>query len=601
MFKSFGGLDVLKAASFDIFELDRIGLVGANGTGKTTLLNLITRELQPEMGELAVKPDLRIGTLTQYQTQDSGETISANLQTSDYLTGVRSELNRIEEKMADPEFYNSEEYEEAMRYYNERQGELVKFEGSKFADKAMDLLSDLGFELDLNQPIYTLSGGERRKLALAKLLVAAPDLDMLLLDEPTNHLDIETIEWLEQFLLEYDGSIIIISHDRYLLDDTVERIFEIEANRLKTYTGDYTDYVEQKELQLALNRKAHKKYLNEILKNRAIIEKLKGRNKYDAQIKSRLKRMAKIAQVDDPIIREKVVKFTFKASDFRSRFVLDAENLDMVFGDNVLFKGANFEIENGDKIGVIGPNGCGKTTLLKLFTGEVEPTGGSLTRSKVLKPGYFDQGHLSLDQENDPITELQTLDSTLHEFDAKALLGRFLFRGDMVTQRISKLSGGEKARLSILKLVLSPLSFLLLDEPTNHLDIPSQRVVAAALNSYKGTTAVVSHDRYFLDSIANKILSFRNGKLELFSGNYTNYRALLASGRLDDKDKEQKFVVEKKFTDWTNRRRYTKGEVVTITGDEFNNFRWAFETGRLIPWRKEEENSKSKKKTGRNK
>jgi ATP-binding cassette subfamily F protein 3 len=338
IFKSFGGLDVLKAASFDIFELDRIGLVGANGTGKTTLLNLITRELQPEMGELAIKPDLRIGTLTQYQTQDSGETIAANLQTSDYLTGVRAELNRIEEKMADPDFYNSEEYEEAMRYYNERQAELVKFEGSKFADKALDLLSDLGFELDLSQPIYTLSGGERRKLALAKLLVAAPDLDMLLLDEPTNHLDIETIEWLEQFLLEYEGSIIIVSHDRYLLDDTVERIFEIEANLLKTYTGDYTDYVEQKELTLALNRKAHKKYLNEILKNRAIIEKLKGRNKYDAQIKSRLKRMAKIAQVDDPIIREKVVKFTFKASDFRSRFVLDAENLDMVFGDNVLLR-----------------------------------------------------------------------------------------------------------------------------------------------------------------------------------------------------------------------------------------------------------------------
>jgi ATP-binding cassette subfamily F protein 3 len=589
--KAFGSVQVLKDATFDIFRLDRIGLVGPNGAGKSTLLNLITGEENPDRGELEVKPGLRIGSLTQYQTQDSRETVAENLQTSDYLTGVRAELKGIEVRMADPEFYNSEDYEEAMKIYGERQAELAKFEGDRFADKAVDLLSDLGFELDLNQPIFTLSGGERRKLALAKLLVATPDLDMLLLDEPTNHLDIETIEWLEQFLLDYKGSVVIVSHDRYLLDDTVERVFELEVYRLRTYTGDYTDYVEQKEAVMAMNQKTYKKYMNDMQRNRAIIQKLKGRNKYDAQIKSRLKRMAKITRIDDPFIRKNVVKFKFNESDFRSRFVLEGKELKMGFGDNVLFSGANFEIENGDKIGIIGPNGCGKTTLLKLFTGEERPTSGSLTKSKVLKPGYFDQGHLSLNPDNDPIEELQSIDSTMHEYDAKALLGRFLFKGDMVNQKISKLSGGEKARLSILKLVLSPLNLLLLDEPTNHLDIPSQKVVAAALNSYEGTAAFVSHDRYFLDSVANKILSFRNTKLEMYRGNYTNYRTLIAKRRIDKKDEgeeEVKYVVEKKFTEWSSGRRYTKGEIVTLSEEEFNNFRWALETGRLVPLNRSE-------------
>jgi ATP-binding cassette subfamily F protein 3 len=581
--KAFGNLTILVDANFDIFELDRIGLIGSNGCGKSTLLNLITGEEKPEMGELKVKPSMRIGSLTQYQTQDSKETVAENLQKSDYLTGVKAELKEIETKMADAKFYSSEKYEETMVIYSERQAELAKFEGDRFSDKAVDLLADLGFTHDLSQPIFTLSGGERRKLALAKLLVASPELDMLLLDEPTNHLDIETIEWLEEFLVDYKGSIIIVSHDRYLLDDTVERIFEIEANRLQTYVGDYSDYIEQKETTLAMNQKTHKKYINNIEKNKAIIEKLKGRNKYDAQIKSRIKKMAKIERVKDPYIRKKVVKFKFKKSDFHSRFVLEAKELGIAFGDNVLFSRANFEIENGDKIGIIGPNGCGKTTLLKLFTNDLSPTSGSLTRSKVLKPGYFDQGHLSLNPDYDPISELQSMDSTMHEYDAKALLGRFLFKGDMMNQKVSKLSGGEKARLSILKLVLSPLNLLLLDEPTNHLDIPSQKVVASALNSYEGTAAMVSHDRYFLDSVANKILSFRDGKLNLYRGNYTNYRAMLAQGKLNKEEKsEDRYVVEKKFTDWSNGRRYAKGEIVKIAPKDLNNFRWALEAGRLV-------------------
>jgi ATP-binding cassette subfamily F protein 3 len=583
--KSFGSTNVLQDTTFDIFEKDRIGLVGRNGAGKSTLLRLLTGEERPDIGEISIKPGLQIGFLTQYQTQDSEENVSKNLQSSDYLAGVRLELGKIEGLMTNPDFYTSNEYESTMTRYGELQSELAKFQGEKFVDRAVNLLADLGLEVDLKQRISTLSGGERRKLALAKILVASPDLDLLLLDEPTNHLDIRTIEWLENFLIDYRGSIVIVSHDYYLLDDTVGRVFDMEGCHLKSYVGDYTDYVHQKDAQLTMNTKSFNKYVNETQRNKQIILKLKGRNRFDAQIKSRLKRMAKTKKIADPIIREKTVNFSFKDAGFHSRMVLEAEGLEVGFGDNILFSGANFEIENGEKIGVIGPNGCGKTTLLNVLRGDVQPTSGDLKVSKMIRPGYFDQGHLSLEPDNNLIQELQSIDDTMHEFDAKALLGRFLFRGDMTQQKVKKLSGGEKARLAILKLVISPFSLLLLDEPTNHLDIPSQQVVAAALNSYKGTAFIISHDRYFLDSVANKILRFENNKLEIYTGNYTTYRAQAArSGLLKEEmpDTSTRYVVEKKFTDWATGQRYKPGDVLEISDDDMDRFQSDLKSGRLV-------------------
>ena len=278
------------------------------------------------------------------------------------------------------------------------------------------------------------------------------------------------------------------------------------------------------------------------------------------------------------------MSFSFKEAGFHSRIVLEAEDLEVGFGKNVLFRGANFEIENGDKIGVIGPNGCGKTTLLNVLRGDLQPTGGDLKVSKMIRPGYFDQGHLSLEPDNDLIQELQSVDDNMHEFDAKALLGRFLFKGDMTQQKVKKLSGGEKARLAILKLVLSPFSLLLLDEPTNHLDIPSQQVVAAALNSYKGTAFIISHDRFFLDSVANKILRFEKKKLEIYTGNYTTYRAQVArrGPKEEGTETRPRYVVEKKFTDWSTGQRYKPGDVLEISENDLDRFQWGLETGRLV-------------------
>jgi len=581
--KSFGGVQVIAGASFDIFDRDRIGLVGRNGAGKSTLLRLIMGEETPDTGTVELKPGLQVGFLSQYQTQDSDETIGRNLRSSDYLAGVQGELRGIESKMMDQDFYGSEGYDEAMRRYAELQAGLAKFEGEGFKLRVVELLADLGLEPDMEQPIRTLSGGERRKLALAKLLVASPDLDLLFLDEPTNHLDISTIEWLETFLLDYRGSVIIVSHDRYLLDDTVDRVFDMEAGRVRSYVGDYTDYAQQKEALLASNTKAYKKYVKEVQRQRSIIQKLKGRNRFDAQIKSKLTRIAKMGKVDDPVLRQRVVKFKFNEAGIHARTVIEAEGLEMGFGGRTLFKRGSFEIDNGDKVGVIGPNGCGKTTLLKLLLGEMEPTGGRLRMSKNLKPGHFDQGHLSLDPENDLIQEMQSLDGKMHEHDAKALLGRFMFRGEMLEHKVKNLSGGEKARLAILKLVVSPCSLLLLDEPTNHLDIPSQQVVETALNTYAGTAFLISHDRYFLDCVADKILSFRDGKLEMHTGNYTAYRARATSSTVSGGvDVPVKYVVEKKFTDWETGRRFVPGEVVELSGEDMMRFRWALETGRLV-------------------
>ncbi|MCK4717701.1 MAG: ABC-F family ATP-binding cassette domain-containing protein, partial [Thermoplasmata archaeon] len=436
--KAFGSIPILNNSTFDIFEMDRIGLVGHNGVGKTTLLRLITGEERPDMGDIDIKPGLQIGSLTQYLAQNSDETVAENLRTSDYLASVRGELGAIEARMTDPEFYGTEGYEDIMSRYGELQATLGKFEGERFVSRALGLLAKLGLEPDLEQPIATLSGGERRKLALAKLLVASSDLDMLLLDEPTNHLDIGTIEWLEEFLSEYRGSIVIVSHDRYLLDDTVDRIFEIEDTRLRTYAGGYTDYVEQKQAFQSINMKAYKKYVNEVKRNRAIIQKLKGRNRFDAQIKSRLKQMDKMERVEDSVIREKVVKFKFKEAGVHSRRVIDVENMAMGFGERTFFRRANFEVERGDRIGVIGPNGCGKTTLLRIIAGQEQPDGGSVQ----FNPPDLRLGHLAQGQqfaEGDTLADFLQIGEKASEA-ATARVAR-------LATALAKASGEEQARL----------------------------------------------------------------------------------------------------------------------------------------------------------
>ena len=585
--KGWPGLLLLNKVGFDIYPGDKIGLVGQNGAGKTTLLKILTGQEGIDYGDITARPDFKVGWLEQYQTADSDETVEQSLTESDYSASLKKECRTIEERMADPAFYESSDYAAVMERYNNLQSEAAKYSGAGILDRARILLEKLGARnIGMGSRIRDLSGGERRKVALAKVLVAADSMDLLLLDEPMNHLDIDAIEWLEEFICDYQGTAIVVSHDRYLLDDTVFRIFEIESARLRVYEGDYTDYAEQKELRLAIMKRSKEKFDKEEARQKDIILKLRGRNRFDAQIRNKLFRMAKMERPEDPELKKRILKIRFAHAREGGRWALTASGLSKSFGDRTLFDDVGFEIEHGWRVGLIGPNGCGKTTLLRMIIGDESITGGSLELSKVASVGYFDQGHLSLEPGNDLLEELHRVDETMAEEDSKGLLGRYGFKGDVVYSRVEKLSGGERARLAILKLVLSPCSILVLDEPTNHLDLFSRDAVEMAVNTYQGTVITASHDRYFLDRTCDHIMAMYGGHVRSFPGNYTQYRSIVA--REDEEFTKQSvegpsyYVVRKGYTDWETSTRYFSGQRLKLEPDELRRHRWALETKHLV-------------------
>jgi ATP-binding cassette, subfamily F, member 3 len=584
---SYGPTHVLRGASFLIHPGDKIALVGPNGAGKTTLFKLLMGTLKPDLGAIEFSRDLRIAYLPQVPDIPA-ETPVLELLSAPTATAQRlaKEIAELEAWMATPTAWDEPDANERMARYTELQ---TQFATEKAKGKATNspLLNDLGLpEETLEARFGSLSGGERSKVLLAKALSAAKETDLLMLDEPTNHMDIPTVEFIEQYLMDLKGSVIVSAHDKYLLDNVADRVFEVEGRRVAAYDGNYTSYQGQKRALAAAIAAKKKRQFHEVQRQLRIIEELKVRNKFDAQVRSRKTRMKHIEQVRE-------VAPTFGKS-FRLMFQAESvpkecmriENVSKRFGDRTLFSGVEFEIEGGDKIGLIGPNGCGKSTLIKLLTGRLAPDTGKIEKQPGVTVGYFDQHHEGLEPERSLIDEVRTLrDPPPPDEWSRGLLGRFFFSGDEVFKKVKELSGGERARLALAKFIVGRHNLLVLDEPTNHLDIESQEIVATALREYEGTLVVVSHNRSFLDSFCSKTAVVAHRRVGLFLGNYSEASADRRMQDFVQSGAKGRYKVVRSFKDWERDVKFLQGDTITVTGLETQAFRrllrWAESEGRI--------------------
>lgn len=517
--------DILKDISFTVRNRDKIGLIGLNGSGKTTLFNILTGEISQDSGDIYIQKDLKIGYLKQHTQVESNKTIFDEcLQVLDPIIQMENKLRDLEKEIGiEGSKDSSEKLEGLMNTYSNLLEKFNALNGYGVESQIKGVLKGLSFEdEDMDKKISILSGGQKARLSLAKLLLEKPDI--LLLDEPTNHLDINAISWLESYIREYDGSAIIISHDRYFLDNTISKIFQLEDLNLKTYNTNYSKYMIQRKKDLEVLKKQYDNQQKEIKKQEEIIQRFSnyGNRRYIKQAQSRQKMLDKMKLLDKPT-KSRQAKITFKPKVKSGRDVLSAKNLNKSFGDFKLLEDINFNVYRGEKVGLIGPNGIGKTTLFKMILGEIPYDDGEISVGHQVHTGYFDQEQSDLDFDKTIVDEIWDDNPKLDHYEIRSILSRFLFIGDDIFQEISQLSGGEKGRLALLKIMLSDANFLLMDEPTNHLDIDSKEVLEDAINDYEGTLFVISHDRYFLNQVTNKTLELTEEGIKEYLGNYDYY------------------------------------------------------------------------------
>ena len=593
---AFGGRHVLAGASWVVREGERATLVGPNGSGKTTMIRLMLGRLKPDLGDMYADPNLRYGYLTQ-QFEFAPDATVGSLVTElpPQAKAVQEQMAQIETLMADPKFYEEPGYEDVLTRYGEMQREFQQMAAKGNENAALAFLQELGMpEATLETKMRTLSGGQKTRVLLAKALANYQDLDLLILDEPTNHLDIETVEWLEDFLVnKYGNALLLVAHDQYLMDNLATKVLEIEDKKVWEWEGNYSAYLEQREATQRALEARRKREMDEFKRQLQIIEEIKRRNRFDHQAQSkqtRLERMQRqAAQQYVPQTQRTTWKLQLKSAQKSSNDVLYAEDLVKEFEGQRIFDKASFGIVKGDRVGLIGPNGTGKTTLLRMIVGLDKPTSGVLEVSPGVKIGFFDQEHSGLVQGRTLIEEVRTLRRNMSEEEARGMLGRFNFKGDEAFKRVEKLSGGEKARMALLKFLVGETNLLVLDEPTNHLDLASQKVVEEALAKYEGTLLVVSHDRHFLDAVVSKIAVVANRKIGIFPGNFSETRTLTKLHEFMGAGESTSYVVRKSFRDYESGKRYTTGETVLVTGGETQTvkrlFRLAIERG----WMEERE------------
>jgi ATP-binding cassette, subfamily F, member 3 len=519
--KSYGAQEALRGVTFQVNPAERVGLVGRNGAGKTTIFRLVTGREEADQGEVVLLRGLRVGLLEQQPLFDGDKSVREEaLSVFQSLQAMESEMTRLEHLMAEAA---GEALDEAMRDYSDLRHRYEIEGGFVYTARAESVLVGLGFKGDeLSQPADQLSGGQKARLALAKLLLSEPDV--LLLDEPTNHLDVNSVEWLEDFLSEYKSAFVIISHDRFLLDRTATKIIEIDAGRAAVYTGNYSAYVKQREERRLTQMREYEQQQEMIARTEDFIRRNIAGQK-TKQAKSRRKMLEKIERVE--AVRDS------RAGDFRLQGVaragdnvLAVSDLGVGYNAKPLARGISFLLRRGERLGIIGPNGSGKTTFLKTINGELEPVEGGLTWGANVNPEYFDQELSSLSLSAAVIDELASVAPRATPNELRSFLAKFLFTGDDILKPVTALSGGERSRLALAKIIYSRANVLVLDEPTNHLDIPSREALEQALAEYPGTIITVSHDRYFLDKLATEILHFENGATTYHTGSYTDFYSI---------------------------------------------------------------------------
>ena len=514
--------EVLKDVNWEVKSGDRVGLVGVNGAGKSTQLKIITGAVEPTTGEVIKPASLEIAYLTQEFDVDPQHTVREE------LWRAFAEANQVHEKMAEVQHEmqsaSPEELDDLIHQLDRLQRQFEALNGYELDARVEKILPEVGFKLeDGDRSVSAFSGGWQMRMSLGKILLQEPDL--LLLDEPTNHLDLETIEWLETYLKGLTTPMVIVSHDREFLDRLCTQVVETERGVSTTYLGNYSAYLEQKAIAREAQMSAYESQQKEIEKQQSFVDRFRASATRSTQAKSREKQLEKIELVDAPVGDLRSLRFRFPPAPRSGREVVIIQDLTHVYSEDILFLGAELLIERGDHIALVGPNGSGKSTLLRLMMGMEQPTEGTvkLGDHNVI-PGYFEQNQA------EALDLTKTVIDTIHDEvpdwtnqEVRTLLGRFLFSEDTVFKQVAALSGGEKARLALAKMLLRPVNLLMLDEPTNHLDIPAKEMLEEAIQNYDGTVIVVSHDRYFISQVANKIVELREGELRLYRGDYHYY------------------------------------------------------------------------------
>jgi ATP-binding cassette subfamily F protein 3 len=520
----FGSRALYEGASLHIKPKTKIGLIGANGTGKSTLLRLISGEYTPDGGTISKSGDCTIGFLNQdllsYQTDDS--ILNVAMQAFEKQLELQKDIDAVLHKM------ESNYEDKDIDVLAKLQEDFERLDGYTIQSRTEEILEGLGFSTDdLNRPLKLFSGGWRMRVMLAKLLLQKPAL--LLLDEPTNHLDLPSIEWVEKYIHDYEGSIVVVSHDRYFLDRTIENIAEVSGAKITLYPGNYSFYMEEKALRNEIQQGAFENQQSQIRQTERFIERFKAKASKARQVQSRVKALDRIDMIDDVIDEKAKVNFKFNFGTEPGRFILFLEHISKAFGEKVILKNTSATINRGDKIALIGANGKGKSTLLRIISGTEQIEGERRTGHNVIE-SFFAQHQLeSLTVENTLIDELKGTGTTKTEMELRSVLGCFLFSGEEVFKKIKVLSGGEKSRVALAKVLISEANFLLLDEPTNHLDMQSVNILIQALQQYEGTYVVVSHDRYFVSSIANKIWYIEDHEIKEYPGSFDEYETWMAT------------------------------------------------------------------------